>query len=168
MRSRLFGSRRRKAAVSLSVMLVAVGSAWAAWTFMVNNGASVKTGTLTAPTVVPDASPAADLFPGSSSGLKITVSNPNATAMVLTTIDPVTLNPNGISVTPNQAGCPTSNFTVAYTLQSGLSIAIPPGSSNHTLPGQSVGMLASAPAACMGQTVSVGGIGTGWNFTFSN
>lgn len=144
---RLFRNRSKKwwvAAVAV-IALIVVASAWAAWTFMASGTGSDKTGSFTAPTIAKPTSPTADLLPGGTGAWQATVNNPNASALVLTA-----LTVNGAPIVNGAAGCLSSNVTTAS--KTGLSIPVPAGTSQVSVPGVFT-LAATAPIACMGVTI---------------
>lgn len=147
----LLRTRRRKAAAVGATALVVVGAAVAAWIVTSTGSGSGKVGTIVAPTFTAGAAPDEPILPGGTVALDYSVSNPNATALVLTRqMAGAVVNPSGAG-----PGCSGSSFTVNDV--SGLSIPIPPGSSQVTVPG---GLSAASGTSqdCQGADLNLSGV----------
>lgn len=146
----LFGTRRRALVVSVIAALIAVSSAFAAWTVLTAaSPASGKVGTLAAPTVVAATlNNGAALYPGQSGDLNVKVTNPNNALLITGT---QTAAQTGSSTSDN-ASCPFSgNFTI-NPVTFATPIPLPAGvTDNLVLPG-TVSLATNAPSACQGVT----------------
>jgi hypothetical protein len=139
-------------------LLALGGSAFAAWTLLgVAGSGSGKAATLSSPTVSPVMSATADLKPGGTGALQLTVTNPNTVALTLTKIHTA----GAVSTSSNTTNCPSSNFGIAVTDPSE-TIPIPAGTSTITIPGFT-SLSAAAPTGCEGITDTI----TGLTFDFS-
>lgn len=144
----------RSTLAALAAIFVTVGIVFAAWsaTGSGNGGAAATvaqgiTFTATTPT-----GSAATLYPGGSSGVYFTASNPNPYAVVITSIT------WGTPVSLNTTACPSSNFTLdAAAPTTGLAITIPanPQTGGFSIPTAVVDMSHGAPDGCQGVGVDV-------------
>jgi hypothetical protein len=164
-----FGSKTRTSITAVVLIaLITSTSAFALWAFTTKSGAAAKVGANTATvTVSPAATPAADLYPGATVGLKVDVTNANPTAVTLTDIGVGTVSPGDIVVSGSDGACPSSNFTQAWAAQIGLSVAIPVCTTTITLPGNTLSMSAAAPVGFKNARVVVNAAGgNGYYLTF--
>jgi len=145
---------KKKVIVGLVVLaLCAAGAALAAW-ILTSSGTAGRgaVGSITAPTV----SQAADstgtaCLPGQLCSMKVKVNNPNSSPLTLTAVSYGSLQTHfQKTFGTDDSTCPIMNGAV-HNL-TGLSIAIPPGSSTITVPGVYT-LDANAPTACMGDFV---------------
>lgn len=133
-------------------LLVAGGTAWAAWTLSGSGNAAAKAGTAAAVTVAPG-SVNGDMYPGGSGQVKVVVTNPNNYTAQVT----------AISVTGSVTSSDQANCAGATYLTVNISGAPDTGSFGNLGANQSVTLawsagatLASnAPTACAGQTFTI-------------
>jgi hypothetical protein len=152
--------RRLIAAVASVVALAAAAGALAYF-----GGAGFGIGTTTvgtaAPVTLSPATAAADLAPGASSDVALTVSNPNPVAVHIASLE---LDPSqgtaGFSVDSAHSGCATSAlaFTSASNGGAGWSVPAKVGQTDGSLSldlADAFSMTTSAAAACQGATFTV-------------
>ena len=147
-------SRTRKVLSGLALLALVPTVSYAAWTLFSTGDGDVQVGSLQSITIAPSLSPTATLLPSdtaSSGELSLKVTNPNP-AMTLTG---VALDSGGSIVSGNTLDCASNLFR--FTPKSGLSIAIPNGTTVVRIPG-AVGLSGSAPQTCSGVTASVKGV----------
>jgi hypothetical protein len=151
-----FRRRSVMAAVAATVtVLVGAGAATAYWTGIGSGSGSAATPTILAVTLTAG-SPSAELYPGGTADVAITVSNPNAIALRLGSLSLDTgQGTGGFGVDGAHTGCDLS--TLSFTTQSnaGAGWTIPPkvGATNGTLAldlPSAMGMGATAANACQG------------------
>jgi hypothetical protein len=161
LRKKLFGSRKRKAGVAILALLLISGSAFAGWLVLTATGSgSAKAGTLSAPTISNASAPSGGMFPSGNldSPFQATVNNPNTGTLYIKSVGPL----NTTNVVGGTAQCDWStapikaHLLVKMSATTGLSIAVPSGASQVSIPGL-VGLDATTPTDCQGTTIN--GIG---------
>jgi hypothetical protein len=143
---------KRVALLAVPAVLVAVGIAVGAWNATGSGTGYAKAGTSSALTLGDaSASTVADLYPGATGNVKITVTNPNPFDVSITTV----AQTGSTSITSDKgAGCNASTG-VTFTTQSGLSLALAANTtSTFTLSG-AVAMSNSSANACQGAVFSI-------------
>jgi|SRR5581483_920803 len=152
MRQVLFGTRRRKVVVLVVIaVLAASAAALAAWLTTGSGTGKAKIGSVQSITFA-DATtaPTKQCVPGGTCDLAVKITNPNSVPLTITSVAP-----NGNSSNPaGTPGCVTSSFVTAQTL-SGLSIAVPAGTTDNVIIPDAVKLDAAAPTACQGTTWTV-------------
>ena len=139
---------------ALAAICVTVGIVVAAWSASgTGSGGAAATvaQSITLTAVTPSGS-AASLYPGGSSGVYFTASNPNPYTVVITNIT------WGTPVSLNTTACPSSNFTLdAAAPTTGLNIVIPPNPQTgaFAIPTAVVDLSHGAPDGCQGVGVNV-------------
>lgn len=136
--SRLFSTRRRKVVAALAALFVLASSAAiAAWIVSVNNPpARGKFASLQVVGVAPSAAPGASCLPNAACDGNLRLMNTSGTPLVLTGFTAGTGLPN-VTINGGGGGCiPTDlNTRVAIPAKSGLTIAVPEGTTDITIPG---------------------------------
>lgn len=152
-------ARRGRRAVLLTiptVLVLGVAGGAAGYFSVVGAGAGSGASTTTAPVVLSPGTAAADLYPGASAPVTLTLHNPGTvTARVPSLALATGLGTGGFDVDAGHAGCATG--VLSYTTQSngGSGWTIPAGATVPvTLPG-SVSMGLAAADACQGAVVTV-------------
>jgi hypothetical protein len=149
------GSITKRLTAGTIVLGVALASsiAFAAWT-ATGSGAGYTQATNASPltTVDVSASTAAQLYPGGTSDVKISISNPNPYPVLVTSV-----SGSGLpgSITSDKVGCSGAGTGVSFTDQTGLSIAVAAGgTTNFTFTGAAA-MSNSSANACQGATFTI-------------
>lgn len=165
----VFGSRKKKVVSALITGVVMVAAAGtAAWLVTTTTGSgSGKTGSLVAPTITNASAPAGNMFPTGAfdSPIQMTVNNPNSGALILTGLGPIDKS----AIVGGDAACDFSTVArkadvlVKPTATAGLSIAIPVGSSQVSVPNL-IGLGSATPSNCQNMTIDGFGLS---NVTFS-
>lgn len=143
---RRFFTKKKLLAGLAVIALVVIGTAAAAWVFTTggDGGAKGATASATNLTITQGTGPTA-CSPGGQCDLYLAVNNSNSTPVTLTAVAK-----NGAHTTTGS--CTASNIVVSD--KSGLIINVPTGASTVAIPNM-VSMVASAPVACAGTTISV-------------
>lgn len=170
---RIFATRRRKVFAAIFTSVLVAGAGFAAWTVITSSGSGAgKTGSLAAPTITNGTVLVADTFPSSPAGsfnptgtLTMTIDNPNAGALTLTGFsidDDAVVGGNAQCDFAGAAGRNATNLFVDGQgsaaqaappgVVSGLSIAVPPGSSQVNVPAI-IGLTSDTPTECQNQTI---------------
>ena len=148
----------------LSIVVVAVltagGTASAFWTGHGQGDGSVATATTDAVTLSP-ASPAAQMYPGSSADVMVAISNPNAASVHIGSLalDPA-IGTGGLSADSAHPMCELSSFGFTTATNGGAGWTVPgatggtAGTSAVTLAG-ALAMSLDAPNGCQGVAVTV-------------
>jgi hypothetical protein len=140
-------STKRRVIGAVAVLMLAAGVAAAAW-FVVGHGqGATGIGTLQTPTVAPSSSYPSDCFAGQDCVAHVVITNNNPSALVLTASAAGAAPGDTSSIT----NCDWQNVSVVPL--TGLSIAIPVGSTEIAIPG-ALHLASSAPSSCQGQHVS--------------
>ena len=139
---------------AVAAVLVTAGIAFAVWsaTGSGSGGAAATVAQSITLTAVTPTGSAASLYPGGSSGVYFTASNPNPYTVVITNIT------WGTPVSLNTTACPSSNFTLdAAAPTTGLNIIIPPNPQTgaFSIPSAVVDLSHGAPDGCQGVGVNV-------------
>lgn len=122
------------------------GVAYAAWSVSATGSSRATSGTPVAG-VVAVATPTASLYPGGSTGLFFTVTNPNSFPVTYTA------QSYGTVTVDDATACPAGNVTVANTTVS-ISLAAG-GTSTVQSPAGAITMASTAPDGCQGRTFTV-------------
>ncbi len=154
--------RRRTSArafvVGVVLLLVTAGTVTAASAYFSGRGSGAGTARSTTPVAVTlsPATPTAQLYPGGTAGVSLTVVNPNAATLHLTTLAlDTTLGTSGFAVDTGHATCATSVLSFASQTNGSVGWNVPAsGSLAITLP-TSLAMGASAGNACQGASFTV-------------
>jgi hypothetical protein len=141
-------NRKRRVLAAAGTLGLCAALAFAAWLTDGSGPASGQTGSLQALTVNAGPTPADACFPGDTCAGSFTVNNPND-AMTIVSITPDTNV--GTSTSPDPS-CWTS---ISVNDVTGLSIALPPGSSSHEV-ADLFTLAESAPTNCQSQTFTAG------------
>lgn len=149
----------RSRATALVVVPLVLGTgtaAYAYWSASGSGSATLSTATATAITVT--ATPSGTLFPGASADVSVTMGNPNAYPVSMTTM-------TAISVTSSDsAACASSWISLPAEVTTGVSgtgyvlpspVSVPSGSSGTTTLTGLVTMATDAPDTCQGKTFTV-------------
>ena len=142
--------RRRHLVAIVSAGALCTGVAIAAWAVSGSGSGYAKAGTASALTLG-DASAAttADLYPGATGSVKLSITNPNAFAVRVTTV-----NGNGTITSDKGAACNASTG-VTFTNQSGLTLDLAAGAtSTFTLAG-AVSMSNASDNSCQGALFTI-------------
>lgn len=143
-------SRRIKVLIAgtTALFVIGFGVALAAWLVSGSGNGAAKAGSLTTLTVNSATAATADLYPGGTGALYLSVTNPNNLALNI-----VSVSPNG-AITSDKPGCGAADVT--FTAKTGLSVALLANESNHTfnLPA-AVTMVAAAADECQGATFTI-------------
>ncbi len=143
---------RRKLAFALSVLSIVVAAAvtFGSWSLSGNGNAYTKAVTPANLTLNDaSASTVAQLYPGGSGDVKVSVTNPNAFGVTITTVTGI-----GTITSDKGAACDASTG-VTYTNQSGLSLSLAAGASQiFTLTGAAAMSNASVDA-CKGAIFTI-------------
>lgn len=139
------------AAASLGVFTT--GTAYAAWAVSGTGNATTTSATISSLVVTPSFT--GSLYPGASLPLTVTVKNPNAFPVVVTSIG------LGTVTSGDPVNCPASNVTVLTTPSvTSLSIAAGQTATSSSI-ASAVTMLTTAPAACAGVTFTIAATASG-------
>lgn len=134
-------------AVTAGAVITAGGVGYAAWSVTATGSSQAKSGTPTAG-VVAVATPATSLYPGGSTPVYFTVTNPNSF--------PVTYNAATLgTVTVDDAtACPVSNVTVVANPAVSITLAAGATSTVQS-PADAITMVTGAPDGCQGRTFTI-------------
>lgn len=143
------GIRMSLATVATGLMLVA-GVAFAAWTATGSGNGYAKAGTISALTTVDaSASTTAQLYPGGTGDVKLTVNNPNSFPVVVTAVAG-----NG-TITSDKGSACNASTGVTFTDTTGLSTTVAAsGSATITLTGKAA-MSSSSDNSCQGAVFTI-------------
>jgi hypothetical protein len=140
-------NRKKKIAALVMAFLGVAAVAWAVWLVTSTGNGYGRNGELQAPIlqVVPagDFDPAGDLFPGQTGDLYLKVNNPNAGALELERITPLSWESS------DPMGCPSSYLNFPLGGQFNVTGAVPPGVSDHVI-ADALALHANAPTECQG------------------
>ena len=126
------------------------GTAYAVFTATATGTADTSVGTLHAVVVLPaTGNPATSLFPGTSAPLRLTLTNPNSHAVIITAIAQ-----DGAVVVVGGTGCTSANAGVSVPTQSSLSITLTPGTHSFTLP-TGASMATTSNSGCQGASFQI-------------
>lgn len=143
---------KRKLAVFavVGVACVAVGIAWAAWTVGGSGSGYAKAGSATSLTLGDaTASTTADLYPGATGAVKVSITNPNSFPVRVTSV-----TGNGAITSDKGAACNAATG-VAFSDQSALSLDLAAGAtSTFTLSG-SMTMNNTSDNSCQGAVFTI-------------
>lgn len=161
MRHRKVSHRNRRFKVIMAGMGIGLGStilslvAFAAWTMNATGSVSDKALTAQTLTIVANATPTADLYPGGNGAAQFTVTNTNPFAVTVTSIT------FGTVTSSDETNCPASNLTAVSTTVGSLSIAVPANGSSAAQSLSNAFLLATAaPNGCQGVTFTIAATGT--------
>lgn len=145
-RSKLFG------AGILAACLAATGVGIAAWSTSGSGTGSAKAATAS-PITLGDASASAsaDLYPGGSGALKLSVTNPNSFPIQITA---VALTGGGTITSDKGAACNASHG-VTLTTQSGLALTVAAGATSALSIAGAVSMSNTSDTSCQGALFSI-------------
>ena len=141
---------RRAVVVSTSTALLAVtaGIGYAAWSVSATGSSQASSGSVSAG-VVAVATPVASLYPGASTAVYFTVSNPNAFPVTYNAVTFGTVSVSGDPTTCNPA-------TYVTTTVPTVSIAVAANTTSTVQsPAGAITLSSSAPDACQGRTFTV-------------
>lgn len=154
-------SQRVVRAAILALMIVAIGGgASAYWSGGGDGAGHGTTGTVVTVTLSPG-TPDADLYPGGQTGVELTLSNPSASAVYLSSLAlDTTQGTAGFSVDAEHAECgvATLSFTTQTNDGAGWTVPAKVGDVDGTLPAtlaNALSMSADAADACQGAEFSV-------------
>jgi hypothetical protein len=140
--------------------LAFAGVAAALWTGSGGGFGSGTTGT-TQPVVLTPATPTAGLYPGQRADVVLTVANPNAAPVVITSLRlDEARGDGGFAVDAGHAGCATSALSYTTQTDGGTGWTVPGrvgpegGTLSVTLP-NALAMATDASDACQGATITV-------------
>lgn len=144
--------KRLVAAIATFVVVMLGLGGGAAYAYFTSSGAGSGTANTGEPldvhVVITTAVPANTLIPGGTSDLVVRLDNPNAYDVH---IEAVTSNGSG----PNPGGgCTAGNSGVSVPTQTGLSIAVPPGQHDITIPNGAT-MSSSSDTSCQGKQLDL-------------
>jgi len=149
-------SRRIKVALSVTAAtIVAVngGIAWAYWGLSGQGSASVASGTAIQLQVTGVPQPNSPLYPGVTTGLKLTITNPNSFGVLVFQIKPGA-GSTVVDAAHAAAGCVQSGLSLASPTY-GVSLQVPANSTRQiTLP-FGLKMTNASDSACQGATFTV-------------
>jgi hypothetical protein len=171
--------KRRVVTVIAALAMMAAGVGVASWIITAGGGpVNGKIGTLQAPTfnsvsTYPAANPC---FPGSSCDARVNVTNPNSTALAITSVSAASFAAAGGSITVTGASgtCTAANIGANISVPAqtfATPITVPVGTSDITIPGL-LSASSALPTGCQGASFSNPG-GTSYanssppTFTFS-
>ncbi len=149
--------------VTLLLVVAALGVAGAAAAFWTGSGGGLGSGTTatTQPVVLTPATPTAGLYPGERADVALTVANPNAASVVITSLRLDTANGSGgFAVDGGHSGCATSALSFTTQTNSGTGWTVPgrqdgeDGRLSITLP-DALAMATGAADACQGSAITV-------------
>ena len=154
---------RRRVALALWLAILAVPLGGLAYAYWGGNGSGAGSGSadLTADVVLSPGTPTANLYPGGSADVVLSVANPNASAVH---IGSLALDPGqgtgGYGVDGGHSGCAVATFTFTTATNGGGGWSVPAkvGAVNGTLSvtlTSALAMSAGAANACQGATVTV-------------
>ncbi|PRY67131.1 hypothetical protein B0I08_10724 [Glaciihabitans tibetensis] len=143
------------AVVAAAGIVLLAGIAYAGWG-IVGSGSGTAATSTTVPLTLSAGSPTALLYPGGSSDVLVTISNPNPSSIVVRsfTLD-ATQGTGGFSADANHSGCASSVFTFTPSTNAGNGWTVPaqtggtPGTLAVTLTA-ALGMRLDAANACQG------------------
>ena len=143
---------KRVALLAVPAVLVAVGIAIGAWNATGSGTGYAKAGTSSSLTLGDaSGSTVADLYPGATGNVKITVTNPNSFPVSITSVSQTA----STSITSDKGSTCNASTGVTFTTQSGLSLALGAGAtSTFTLSG-AVAMSNASANACQGAVFSI-------------
>jgi len=169
MRFKLFGTKRRRVASTVTALMLSAGVAVAAWSIVTSSGSGTgRVGSLVAPTITNAGSGTGDLYPSASgftAPIHFSINNPNTAALVLTSIASF----NKTNLVGGNATCDWSLASIKGFLRvpaspvTGLSVAVPTGVSVVSVPNM-LGLDSATVDQC--QATTIDGIGVS-NVTFS-
>ncbi len=129
-----------------AVVLGAAGVGYAAWSVSASGSSQATSGTPVAG-VVTTATPTSSLYPGGSTGLFFTVTNPNSFPVTYTA------QSYGTITVDDATACPATNVTVNNTA---VSISLAAGATSTVQsPASAITMSSSAGDGCQGRTFTV-------------
>jgi hypothetical protein len=145
---------RAKKKLALAAVLVAgcvaVGIAWAAWNVSGTGSGYAKAGSASALTLGDaTASTTADLYPGATGAVKVSITNPNSFPVRVTTV-----TGNGTITSDKGAACNAATG-VSFTNQSGLTLDLAAGTTNTFTLGGAVTMNNSSDNSCQGAVFTI-------------
>ena len=151
-------TRRRALLVAVLITALAVTATGVAFAYVTRSGGgsgSAATAT-TQPLVVSPGTAAHDLYPGGTSAVTISVTNPNpgpvnANSLVLDT----TQGNGGFAVDAGHAPCGVGSLTFINQTGGGAGLAVPSGGPWPYSVAGSLKMSTDAPSACQGATFTV-------------
>jgi hypothetical protein len=154
---------RRRVARGSTVALAAVAAgsaAWASWTTYGAGTGSAATGSLSVLTLSPG-TPVAQLYPGGSAGVVLTITNPSAASVHIgSLILDDSRGTGGLAVDAGHRGCDLSSLTFATATNDALGWSVPgasdgaPGAVTTTLAG-ALSMGLDAVDDCQSAVVTV-------------
>jgi hypothetical protein len=143
---------KRVALLAIPAVLVAVGIAIGAWNATGSGTGYAKAGTSSSLTLGDaSGSTVADLYPGATGNVKITVTNPNSFPVLITTVSQTA----STSITSDKGAACNASTGVTFTTQSGLSLALGAGATNTFTLTSAVAMSNASANACQGAVFSI-------------
>ena len=152
---RILSRLPRTFVVTAAVILlgVAAGSAYGYWRTSGSGSGTASTGTAQAVTIeAANGSPATKLIPGNTADLVLTLDNPNSYAV---TIVGIAQNTGGSVSIVGGAGCTAGNSAVSVPTQSGLSVAVAPGSGQTVHIAKGAAMGTASNSGCQGASFQI-------------
>ena len=152
-----FRITKKRVILALIVLAIAAGgAALAAWLVSSNGNGHVKVGSLTPPTVVAaTAFQGVQLYPGANGDATVTVTNPNAGALVLSgwTINGGTWSLSGLT-----GACMQNSFTLNPSGGTFTPVSIPGGSvPTNVVLKDAISLANNASTDCQGADLTTGG-----------
>jgi len=145
-------SRKRIAILAMPITLLAVGIAVGAWNATGSGTGYAKARTSSALTLGDaSASTVADLYPGASGAVKLTVTNPNPFPVSITTVSQTA----STSITSDKGAACNASTGVTFSTQSGLSLALAAGATSTFSLSNAVAMSNASDNACQGAVFSI-------------
>jgi hypothetical protein len=146
-------SRPKKKLALIAVVAaacIAVGIAWAAWTVGGTGSGYAKAGSASSLTLGDaTASTTADLYPGATGAVKVSISNPNSFPVRVTSV-----TGNGTITSDKGAACNASTG-VSFSAQSSLTLDLAAGATSTFTLGGAVTMNNTSDNSCQGAVFSI-------------
>jgi hypothetical protein len=147
-----FLTPKRVALLAIPVVLVAGSIAIGAWNATGSGTGYAKAGTSSSLTLGDaSASTVADLYPGATGNVKISVTNPNPFPVSITTVSQTA----STSITSDKGASCNSSTGVTFSTQSGLSLALGAGATQTFTLNGAVAMSNASANACQGAIFSI-------------
>jgi hypothetical protein len=137
-------------AAVLAAACVAVGIAWAAWNVSGSGSGYAKAGSASALTLGDaSASTSADLYPGATGSVKVSITNPNSFPVRVTTVT------GTATITSDKGAACNASTGVSFTNQTGLTLDLAAGATNTFTLAGSVSMNNSSDNSCQGAVFTI-------------